>query len=81
MASIHNAPKWNSYLIRVKVNSVERMVGLYKIKQFQVCNNITKTDSFTCGNYQTNFKINHRFDWMEVAWVIWLSIIDALINM
>ena len=64
MVSFCGAPKLNSYLVRAKLCPLEGTVRSYKCKskRCQVCNNITETDSFTCNNDQTNFKINHRFD-------------------
>ena len=67
MVSFHSACKLNSYLVRAKLCTLEKMVGSYKCKseQCQGCNNITEADSSTCSNDQTNFKINHRFDCNE----------------
>ena len=58
MASFCSACKLNSYLGSAKLYPLERLVGSYKCKskQFQVCNNITEADSFTCSKDQTNFK-------------------------
>ena len=62
MVSFSGSSKLNCNLIKAKLYPLEIMVGSYKckIKQCQVCNNITEADSFSCGNDQTNFKINHK---------------------
>ena len=47
-----------------KLYLIERKVGLHKSngKCCEVCKNVLKTDTFTCSNKQTTYKINHKFD-------------------
>ena len=77
-----SARKLNSYLVRAKLYPLERTVGSYKCKgkRCQVCNRITKTDSFTCSNDQLSFKINHRFDCNEKC-LIYLITCNRSLNL
>ena len=53
MLSYRSARTLSSYLVRAKLKRIERKVGC------EVCKNILKTDTFTCSNDQTTYKINH----------------------
>ena len=64
MVSYQSVRKLSSYLVRAKLYTIERKVGSckYKGKHFEVCKNVLETDTFTCSNDQTTYKINHKFD-------------------
>ena len=59
--------KLSSYLVRANMYPIERKVGLCKCngKHCEVCKNVLETDTSTCSNGQTTYKINHKFDCNE----------------
>ena len=61
------ARKFSIYLVRAKLYPIERKVGSCKCngKRCEVCKNVLETDTFTCSNDQTTYKINHKFDCNE----------------
>ena len=61
MASYWTARKLSSYLVRDKLYPIERKVGSckYKSKRSEFCKNVLETDTFSCSNDQTTYKINH----------------------
>ena len=63
MVSNRSARKLSSYLVRAKLYPIERKVRpcKYNGKRCEVCKNILETDTFTCSNDQTTYKINHKF--------------------
>ena len=64
--SFRSTLKLSSYLLRAKLNPLERRVGLYKYcNPCQVCCSITETDMSVCNNDQTSYKINYSFDCNE----------------
>ena len=67
MVSYRSARKLSSYLVRAKLYPIERKVGSCKCKgkSCEVCKNVLETDTFTCSNDQTTYKINHKFDCNE----------------
>ena len=67
MVSYRSVHKLNSYLARAKLYPIERKVGSCKCKGkcCKVCENILETDTFTCSDDQTTYKINHKFDCNE----------------
>ena len=67
MVSFRSARKLSSYLVRAKLYSVERKGGSCKCNcnRCQVCQSISETDTFTCSNDGTTYKINHKFDCNE----------------
>ena len=67
MVSYRSARKLSSYLVRAKLYPIERKVGSCKCKgkRCEVCKNVLETDTFTCSNDQTTYKINHKFDCNE----------------
>ena len=67
MVSYRSARKLRSYLVRAKLYPVERKVGSCKCKgkRCKVWKNVLETDTFTCNNDQTTYKINHKFDCNE----------------
>ena len=67
MVSYRSVHKLNSYLVRAKLYPIEGKVGSCKCKGkcCKVCENILETDTFTCSDDQTTYKINHKFDCNE----------------
>ena len=67
MVSFRNSKKISSYLVRAKLYSVERPVGLLNCKRprCQVCAYVNEADSFTSTVTRESYKINHKFDYME----------------
>ena len=67
MVSFRSARKLSSYLVRAKLYPVERKGGSCKCNcnRCQVCQSISETDTFTCSNDGTTYKINHKFDCNE----------------
>ena len=67
MVSYRSARKLSSYLVRAKLYPIERKAGSCKCnsKRCEVCKNVLETDTFTCSNDQTTYKINHKFDCNE----------------
>ena len=67
IVSYRSAHKLSSYFVRAKLYPIERKVGSYKCKgkRCEVCKNVLETDTFTCSNDQTTYKINHKFDCNE----------------
>ena len=67
MVSYQSARKLSNHLIRAKLYPIERKVGSCKCKgkRCEVCKNVLETDTFTCSNDQTTYKINHKFDCNE----------------
>ena len=61
MVSDRSARKLSSYLVRAKLYRIERKVGSCKCRSkcCEVCKNVLETNTFTCSNDQTTFKINH----------------------
>ena len=61
MVSDRSARKLSSYLVRAKLYRIERKVGSCKCKSkcCEVCKNVLETNTFTCSNDQTTYKINH----------------------
>ena len=61
------ARKVSSKLVRAKMHPIERQVGSYKCqgKRCEVCKNVLETDTLTCSNAQTTYKVNHKFDCNE----------------
>ena len=64
MVSYRSEWKLSSFLVRAKLYPIERKVGSckYNSKRCDVFKNILETDTFTCSNDQTTYKINHKFD-------------------
>ena len=64
MVSFRSSRKISSYLVRAKLYSIERTVGLFEYgnKRCDVCKYITETDTFTSSVTVETYKINHRFD-------------------
>ena len=62
-----NIFKLSSDLVRTKLYSIERKVESCKCKgkRCEVYKNVLETDTFTCSNDQTAYKINHKFDCNE----------------
>ena len=60
MVSYQRFRKLSSYLVRVKLYPIEKKVGSCKCnsKRCQVCKNVLETDTFTCSNHQTTYKLN-----------------------
>ena len=75
MVSFRSARKLSSYLVRAKLYPLDRKVGSSKCncKRCQVCNNISETNTFTCSNDGTSYKINHRFDCNEKCLIYLLT--------
>ena len=67
MVSYRSARKLSSYLVRAKLYPIERKVGSCKCKgkRCEVSKNVLETDTFTCINDQTTYKINRKFDCNE----------------
>ena len=67
MVSCRSAPKLCSYLVRAKFYPIKRKVGSCKCnrKGCEVCKNVLETDTLTCSDDQTTYKINHKFDCNE----------------
>ena len=67
MVSFRNSKKISSYLVRAKLYSVERPIGLLNCKRprCQVCAYVNEADSFTSTVTRESYKINHKFDYME----------------
>ena len=67
MVSYRTARKLSSYLVTAKLYPIERKAGSCKCnsKRCEVCKNVLETDTFTCNNDQTTYKINHKFDCKE----------------
>ena len=67
MVSDRSARKLSSYYVRAKLHPIERKVGSCKCKgkRCEVCKNVLETDTFTCINDQTTYKINRKFDCNE----------------
>ena len=63
MVSYRSTHKLSSYIVRAKLYPIERKVGSCKCKgkRCEVCKNVLETDTFTCSNDQTTYKINHKF--------------------
>ena len=64
MVSFRSARKLSSYLVRAKLYPVERKVGSckYNGNRCQLSQSISETDTFTCSNNGTTYKINHKFN-------------------
>ena len=75
VVSYRSARKLSNYLVRAKLYPIERKVGSCKCKskRWEVCKNILETDTFTCSNDQTTYKINHKFDCNEKCLVYLLT--------
>ena len=58
------ARKISSYLVRVKLYSLERRVGSFQCggSRFQVCLNVMETETFTSTSTNQTYKINHEFN-------------------
>ena len=71
MVSYRTARKLSSYLVRAKLYPIERKAGSCKCnsKRCEVCKNVLETDTFTCSNDQTTYKINNKFDCNEKSLV------------
>ena len=67
MVSCRSARKLCSYLVRARFYPIKRKVGSCKCnrKGCEVCKNILETDTLTCSDDQTTYKINHKFDCNE----------------
>ena len=67
MVSYQRTHKLSRYLVRAKLYPIQREEGLCKCKckRCEGCKNILETDTFTCSNDQTTYKINHKFDYKE----------------
>ena len=67
MVSYRSVRKLSSYLVRVRLYPIERKVGSWKCKGKRCENfrNVLETDTFTCSNDETTYKINHKFDCNE----------------
>ena len=61
MVSYRSARKLSGYFVRAKLYRIERKVGECKCKdkRCEVCKNVLETNTFTCSNDQTTYKINH----------------------
>ena len=75
MVSYRSARKLSSYLVRAKLYPIERKVGLCKCKgkRCEICKNVLETDTFTCNNDPTTYKINHQFDCNEKCLVFLIT--------
>ena len=71
MVFYRSARKLSSYLARAKLYPIERKAGSYKCKgkHCKDCKNVLETDTFTCSNDQTTYKINNKFDCNEKSLV------------
>ena len=81
MASDWSACKLSSYLVRTKLYSIEREVGLCKCygKHCEVCKIVLETYTFAFSNGQTTYKINHEFDCNE-KYLVYLIICNKCLN-
>ena len=59
-----SARKLNSYLVRVKLYSLERTVGSVqcKGKRCQTCHNVKETETFSSTTTGKTFKTNHQLN-------------------
>ena len=73
MAFFSSASKLNSYLIKVKLYSLERKVRSFKCKgkRCETCLNVNEADCFVSSVTKEEYKINHCFDCNE-KWLIYL---------
>ena len=65
MVSYRSMRKLSKYLVRaVGLYPIQRKVRSCKFtgKRCEVCKNVLATDTFTCSNDQTTYKINNKFD-------------------
>ena len=61
IVSYWSARKLSSSLVRAKLHPIERKVGSCKCNgnRCEVCKNVLETDTFTCSNDLTTYKINY----------------------
>ena len=61
IVSYRSARKLSSSLVRAKLHPIERKVGSCKCNgnRYEVCKNALETDTFTCSNDLTSYKINY----------------------
>ena len=64
MISFCSSHKIGSYILRAKFYPLERTIGSYKCckKRCEVCEVISKTDTFSSTVTVESFKINHQFN-------------------
>ena len=64
IVSFRKASKRRSYLVRVKLNPLERTIGSKKCgkPRCEVCLNIEETDTFISTTIDNSFKINHKLN-------------------
>ena len=63
IVTLKSAQKLSSYLVRAKL-SLQRTVGSFQCNKprYEVCINVTETDTFTCTVTGESFKINNEFN-------------------
>ena len=63
MVSFRGAQKWRSYLLRVKLYPLERLVWSFKCngKLCQVCINVAENNTFSSSVDKKEYVINHSF--------------------
>ena len=63
MVSYWRVCKLSSYPVIAKLYPIERKVGSCncKGKLCKICKKVLKTDTSTCSNDQTTYKVNHKF--------------------
>ena len=73
--SYQGAHKLSSYLVRGKLDPLERKEGSCKCKGklCKGCKNVLEADTVTCINDQTTYKINHKFDCNEKCLVHFIT--------
>ena len=64
MVLFSSAHKINSYLVRARLYPLERFVGSRQCKRciWEVCTNITETDTFSITVTGATFQINHELN-------------------
>ena len=75
MVSFRSARKLSSYHVRAKLYPVERKVGSckYNGNRCQLSQSISETDTFTCSNNGTTYKINHKFNCNEKCLIYFIT--------
>ena len=75
MVSCRSTGKLSSYLVKAKLYPIERKVEScnFKGKRCEVCKIVLETDTFTCSNDQTTYKVNHKFDCNEKCLVYFIT--------
>ena len=75
MATFRSAHKLSSYLVRVKLYPIERIVGSHKCKgkRCEVCLNVHKTSCFSSSVTNETYKINYQFEYKEKCLIYLLT--------